>query len=146
MNNYLRTYDPGYTPRHYDENYFYFITKHKQDYFRNSFFVRSANLCNSLSLQLKSCTSISVFSSRLRKCIKKWKFLMMTEFLSKARILKCLFSELRFYVFGRCIVIQFGVNWGASPVPLSSLTNSMLCYCMFCTSLNNQSCLYVNEL
>jgi hypothetical protein len=71
---------------------------------------------------------------------------MMTEFLSKARILKCLFSELPFYVFGRCIVIQFGVNWGASPVPLSSLTNSMLCYCMFCTSLNNQSCLYVNEL
>ena len=67
VNNYLRTYDPGYTSRHYDENNFYFITKHKQDYFRNSFFVRSANLWNSLSSQLKSCTSISVFSSRLRK-------------------------------------------------------------------------------
>ena len=71
VNNYLRTYDPGYTSRHYDENNFYFITKHKQDYFRNSFFVRSANLWNSLSSQLKSCTSISVFSSRLRKMYKE---------------------------------------------------------------------------
>jgi hypothetical protein len=71
VNNYLRTYDPGYTLRNYDENNFYFITKHKQDYFRNSFFVRSANLWNSLSSQLKSCTSISVFSSRLRKMYKE---------------------------------------------------------------------------
>ena len=71
VNNYLRTYDPGYTSRHYDENNFYFITNHKQDYFRNSFFVRSANLWNSLSSQLKSCTSISVFSSRLRKMYKE---------------------------------------------------------------------------
>jgi hypothetical protein len=57
--------------RHYDENNFYFITKHKQDYFRNSFFVRSANLWNSLITQLKSCTSISVFSSRLRIIYKE---------------------------------------------------------------------------
>jgi hypothetical protein len=71
VNNYLRTYDPGYTSCHYDENNFYFITQHKQDYFRNSFFVRSANLWNSLSSRLKSCTSISVFSSRLRKMYKE---------------------------------------------------------------------------
>ena len=55
VNNYLCTFY---------ENNFNFLINHKQDYLRNSFFIRSANLWNSLSSELKSLvinSSISIF-------------------------------------------------------------------------------------
>jgi hypothetical protein len=48
VNNDLYSYEPGFRSRNYNENNFYFLLKHKQQYFRNSFFVRSASLWNSL--------------------------------------------------------------------------------------------------
>ena len=54
INNYLCTYEPGYKSRNYDENNFNFLTKHKQQYFRNSFFIRSASLWNSIPSDLKT--------------------------------------------------------------------------------------------
>jgi hypothetical protein len=64
-------FEPGYkSRRNYDENNFNFLINHKQDYFRNSFFIRSANLWNSLSSELKSLvinSSISIFRARLHE-------------------------------------------------------------------------------
>ena len=44
------TFNPGYKSRNYDENDFHLIIKHNQNYFRESYFVRSAKLWNSLPL------------------------------------------------------------------------------------------------
>jgi hypothetical protein len=49
---YICTYNPGYQSRNYDENNFHLIIKHNQEYFQNSYFIRSAKLWNSL-YQLK---------------------------------------------------------------------------------------------
>ena len=49
VNKYLCTYESGYkSRRNYDESNFNFLLKHKLDYLKNSFFIRSANLWNSL--------------------------------------------------------------------------------------------------
>ena len=61
INNYLCTYEPGYKSRNYDENNFNFLTKHKQQYFRNSFFIRSASLWNSIPSDLKTCNRLNSF-------------------------------------------------------------------------------------
>ena len=50
---------------------FNFLLKHKQDYFKNSFFIRSANLRNSLPADLKAYVSISIFRSGLYVDIAK---------------------------------------------------------------------------
>jgi hypothetical protein len=55
VNNYLCTFEPGYkSRRNYDENNLNSLINHKHDYFRNFFFIKSANLWNSLPSELKS--------------------------------------------------------------------------------------------
>jgi hypothetical protein len=44
VNNYLCTFEPGYkSRRNYDENNLNSLINHKQDYFRNFFFIKSAS-------------------------------------------------------------------------------------------------------
>ena len=64
INNYLCTYEPDYKSRNYDENNFNFLTK--QQYFRNSFFIRSASLWNSIPSDLKICNRLNSFRTSLR--------------------------------------------------------------------------------
>jgi hypothetical protein len=66
VNNFL-LYEPGFRSRNYNENNYYFLLKHKQQYFRNSFFVRSASLWNSLPADLKICGSLNSFKISIRK-------------------------------------------------------------------------------
>ena len=75
VNKYLCTYESGYkSRRNYDESNFNFLLKHKLDYFKNSFFIRSANLWNILLADLKSYVSISIFRSGLHRYYKaRWK-------------------------------------------------------------------------
>ena len=71
INKYLSTYEPGYkSRRNYNVNNFHFVSKHKQNYFKNSFFVRSANLRNNLPIELKSHVSISIFRNGLQRYYK----------------------------------------------------------------------------
>ena len=70
INKYLliSTYEPGYkSRRNYNVNNFHFVLKHKQNYFKNSFFVRSASLWNNLPIELKSHVSISIFRNGLQR-------------------------------------------------------------------------------
>jgi hypothetical protein len=66
VNNFL-LYEPGFRSRNYNENNYYFLLKHKQQYFRNSFFVRSESLWNSLPADLKICGSLNSFKISIRK-------------------------------------------------------------------------------
>ena len=61
VNSFINTYEPGYKSRNYDENNYHLIIKHRQDYFRNSFFIRSVKLWNSLPSHIKSCSTFSSF-------------------------------------------------------------------------------------
>ena len=61
------TYKPGYKSRNYDENNYNLILKHRQDYFRNSFFIRSVELWNSLPSHVKSSSTFSSFKGHLHK-------------------------------------------------------------------------------
>ena len=71
INKYLCIYEPGYkSRRYYDVNNFNFLLKHKQNYFKNLFFVRSANLWNSLPAELKSHNSILTFRNGLHRYYK----------------------------------------------------------------------------
>ena len=71
INKYLSTYEPGYkSRRNYNVNNFHFVLKHKQNYFKNSFFVRPANLWNNLPIELKSHVSISIFRNGLQRYYK----------------------------------------------------------------------------
>jgi hypothetical protein len=71
VNKYLCTYEPGYkSQRNYGENNFNFLLRHKQDYFKISFFIRSTNLWNSLTAHLISYVSISIFRSGLHRYYK----------------------------------------------------------------------------
>jgi hypothetical protein len=67
VNNFLCSYEPGFRSRNYNENNDYFLLKHKQQYFRNSFFVRSASLWRSLPADLKICGSLHSFKISIRK-------------------------------------------------------------------------------
>ena len=66
-NNLLCSYEPRFRSRNYNEYNLYFLLKHKQQYFRNSFFVRSASLWNSLPADLKICGSLNSFKISIRK-------------------------------------------------------------------------------
>ena len=44
-----------------------FLIKHKQDYFRNSFFIRSVELWNTLPSDIKSSSSLDIFKSHLHR-------------------------------------------------------------------------------
>ena len=57
INKYICTYNPGYKSRNYDENNFHLIIEHDQDCFKNSYFIRSAKLWNSLP----TCHNLSLF-------------------------------------------------------------------------------------
>ena len=71
INKYLSTYEPGYkSRRNYNVNDFHFVLKHKQNYFKNSFFVGSASLWNNLPIELKSHVSISIFRNGLQRYYK----------------------------------------------------------------------------
>ena len=48
INKHISTYNPGYKLRIYNNDDFHLIIKHNQDYFKNSYFIRSAKLWNSL--------------------------------------------------------------------------------------------------
>ena len=67
INKYICTYNPNYQSRNYDENNFKIIIKHKQDYFQNSYFVRTAKLWNNLPTELKAINSLCAFKSCLNK-------------------------------------------------------------------------------
>jgi hypothetical protein len=67
VNNFLCSYEPGFRSPNYNENNYYFLLKHKQQYFRNSFFVRSASLWNSLPADPKICGSLHSFKISIRK-------------------------------------------------------------------------------
>ena len=65
INKHLCSYEPDYkSRRNYDVNNFNFLLKHKQNYFKNLFFVRLANLWNSLPAELKSHISKLSFNNR----------------------------------------------------------------------------------
>ena len=51
--------------RNYDENNFHLIIKHNQEYFQNSYFIRSAKLWNSLPTEIKKSSSLCSFKTRL---------------------------------------------------------------------------------
>ena len=67
INKYIYTYNPSYQSRNYDENNFNIIIRHKQDYFQNSYFVRTVKLWNNLSTELKAIYSLSAFKTHLNK-------------------------------------------------------------------------------
>jgi hypothetical protein len=67
VNKYICTFEPGYQSRNYDKNNYNLIIKHKQDYFRNSFFIRTVELWNTLPSHVKSSNSLSIFKSHLHK-------------------------------------------------------------------------------
>jgi hypothetical protein len=76
VNKYLNTYDP---------NNYNLIIKHKQDYYRQSFFISAAELWNTLpSNNLKTCNSITFFKTKITNlyfdklatyCLPAWIFL-----------------------------------------------------------------------
>ncbi len=65
LTKYICTFNPGYKSRNYDENYFHLIIKHNQDYFRKSYFIRSAKLWNSLPLVIKTSNTLTSFRTRV---------------------------------------------------------------------------------
>ncbi len=65
VNKYLNTYVYCYRTRNYDPNNYNLIIKHKQDYFRKSFFTRVAELWNTLPSNLKTCNSITLFKTKI---------------------------------------------------------------------------------
>jgi hypothetical protein len=52
VNDFLCTFEPRYWSRNYDINNYNLIIIYKQDYYRKSFFIRSAELWNSLPSHL----------------------------------------------------------------------------------------------
>jgi hypothetical protein len=65
LTKYICTFNPGYKSRNYDENDFHLIIKHNQDYFRKSYFIRSAKLWNSLPPVIKTSNTLTAF----RTCV-----------------------------------------------------------------------------
>ena len=59
------TFNPGYKSRNYDKNDFHLTIKHNQNYFRESYFVRSAKLWNSLPPEIKSSDILASFRTRV---------------------------------------------------------------------------------
>ena len=59
------TFNPGYKSRNHDKNDFHLIIKHNQNYFRESYFVRSAKLWNSLPPEIKSSDISASFRTRV---------------------------------------------------------------------------------
>ena len=67
INKYMCTYNPGYKSRNYDQNNFHLIIKHNQEYYINSYFIRSAKLWNSLPTEIKECNNLFSFRTRFIK-------------------------------------------------------------------------------
>ena len=65
LTKYICTFNPGYKSRNYDENDFHLIIKHNQDYFRKSYFIRSARLWNSLPPVIKTSNTLTSFKTRV---------------------------------------------------------------------------------
>ena len=65
VNDFLCTFEPKYISPYYDINNYNLLLKHKQDYYRKSFFIRSAELWNSLHSYLKVYHSLPAFKSTL---------------------------------------------------------------------------------
>jgi hypothetical protein len=55
INTFLTVFEPGYRTGNYDINNYNLIIKHKQDYYRKSYFIRTAELWNTLLSQVKQC-------------------------------------------------------------------------------------------
>ena len=62
---YLRTFEPCYRTRKYDPDNFNLIYEYNQDYYRESYFIRSAKLWNLLPSSTKAINSFSSFKSSL---------------------------------------------------------------------------------
>ena len=69
-NNILETFVSPYRTCNSHPNNYNLIIKHKQDYFRKSYFIRSALLWNDLPSDLKECYSFQLFKSKLIKLYK----------------------------------------------------------------------------
>ncbi len=67
VNNILDTFVSPYRTRYSHPNNYNLTIKHKQDYFRKSYFIRSALLWNDLPSDLKECYSLPLFKSKLIK-------------------------------------------------------------------------------
>ena len=65
LTKYICTFNRGYKSRNYDENDFHLIIKHNQDYFRKSYFIRSAKLWNSLPPVIKTSNTLTSFRTRV---------------------------------------------------------------------------------
>ena len=71
VSKYLSTNKPNYKPGgNYNVNNFHFVSKHKQNYFKNSLLYWSANLWNNLQIELKCHVSISTFRRVLHRYYK----------------------------------------------------------------------------
>ncbi len=55
----------GYRTRNYDINNYNLIIKQKQDYYRKSYFIRTAELWNTMPSQVKQCESIRTFKTAI---------------------------------------------------------------------------------
>ena len=65
VSNYLRIFQPRHRSRNYDPNNYYIIYEHNRDYYRKYFFIRTAELWNSLPSCTKATNSLSVFKTSL---------------------------------------------------------------------------------
>ena len=103
VNKYLNTYVYCYRTRNYDPNNYNLIIKHKQDYFRKSFFIMVAELWNTLPSNLKTCNSITLFKTKITSLYTP---------INQLRI-----AYLREYFLVYCIDVQGqDGNWDISPV------------------------------
>ena len=65
LRKFLCTFKPRYKTRNYDPNNYYLTCVHNQDYYRHSYFIRTAELWNSLPSKVKSLTSLNLFKNSL---------------------------------------------------------------------------------
>ena len=71
VNNFIATSEPEYFLRNYDTNNYNILVKHKQEYFRKSFFIRSIELWNTLPPHVKALDSLAIFKSHINKLYSK---------------------------------------------------------------------------
>ena len=67
VNNFITTFEPEYCFRNYDPNNYNILVKHKQEYFRKSFFIRTAELWNTLPSHVKAFNSLALLKSHLKR-------------------------------------------------------------------------------
>ena len=71
VNEIIQTFKHNYRTRNYDPNNFYLNYPQKQDYFRQSYFIRTVNIWNTLSTETKSIDSLNIFKQTLFDLYKR---------------------------------------------------------------------------